>query len=354
MEALDGFSEHSFFEHIFLTKASALPLATWNAMLISPFTVLAFFLEAQYGLSAHPTLLTPFSVLVGLMISSRMAEAYTKYREAFTLFTRLHTRAMQTLQRLIALTPKAKREEAAIILMMEQFRRHLVLACCLVMQSLRDEKSAKVLRLIPGLMTAEEERVLCSQVVSFSPIDNKMDRFPSRNRPALVFLWLHEAVAELSPLIKMTPPAHTSVDSLISTMGDLFEEAEQLARLGMPAPYAQVNRLTILCFLVWMPFSLAKELGMLLIPAMLVAHTIYFGLERAANMMENPFGYDTIDLDLEKVMVPSRTRLATLPPPPLLSVVPTELTALCCSSSAASISTRALSLVPALASRTPT
>ena len=150
--------------------------------------------------------------------------------------------------------------------------------------------------------THTQEEVLSAQAVSFSPRDLKEDRFPSRNRPALVFLWLHETVAELAAMLKMSPPQHTGLDALISSMADLFQEAEALARIGMPPPYAQINRLAVLMYLLVLPFALAEPLGMLLVPAVTIANIIYFGIEGCANMMDNPFGYDSIDVDLEKLL----------------------------------------------------
>ena len=144
--------------------------------------------------------------------------------------------------------------------------------------------------------------MLSKQAVSYSPRDLKQDRFPSRSRPALVFLWLHETVAELVALLKITPPQHTSLDGLIASMADLFQEAEALARIGMPPPYAQINRLAVLVYLLSLPFALVDRLGNLLVPAMIVTYCVYFGIERCANMMDNPFGNDSIDVDLEKML----------------------------------------------------
>ena len=85
-------------------------------------------------------------------------------------------------------------------------------------------------------------------------------------------------------------------------MADLFQEAEALARIGMPPPYAQINRLAVLVHLLSLPFALAERLGVLLVPAMTVTYCVYFGIERCANMMDNPFGNDSIDVDLEKML----------------------------------------------------
>tara|TARA_B100000795_G_scaffold183326_1_gene138993 strand:- start:351 stop:1520 length:1170 start_codon:yes stop_codon:yes gene_type:complete len=299
---MDAILERTFFEYIFLASSSALPIALWNALLILPASLLANGLHWYFGISADPSLLTPLSLLVGLMLSSRISEAYGKYRRAYDIFNKLDVRVSQCIQRLVAYTPRPRRDESEVVALRETLRRHLVLACCLMMQSLREHKHLEELRLFPGLLTAEEVEVLSTQAVSYSPRDLKQDRFPSRNRPALVFLWLHETVAELAVLLKMTAPQHTGMDGLVSSMANLFQEAEALARIGMPPPYAQINRLAVLMYLLLLPFALAQPLGMLLVPAMTIANVIYFGIERCANMMDNPFGDDSIDVDLEKML----------------------------------------------------
>ena len=97
-------------------------------------------------------LLTPVATLVGLMVSSRINESYAKYKHAYTLFQTLHTRVMQLLQRIIAYTPKPKRRDPEIRSLQERIRRHLVLACSLVMKEMRNENGAAAsdARLVPS------------------------------------------------------------------------------------------------------------------------------------------------------------------------------------------------------------
>ena len=66
------------------------------------------------------------------------------------------------------------------------------------------------LQSVYGMITSDELETLVKAKVTVSALDGKKDRFPSRNRPALVFLWLHEAVFELSDpnVLGLTPPAH--------------------------------------------------------------------------------------------------------------------------------------------------
>ena len=155
---MDAILERTFFEYIFFASFSSLPGALWNALLISPAPLLAYGLHWYFGdgYQADPTLLTPLSVLVGLMLSARINEAYGKYRRAYDIFNKLDLRVSQCIQRLIAYTPRARRDESEVVSLREKLRRHLLLACCLMMQSLRDHKYLDELRLFPGLLTAEE------------------------------------------------------------------------------------------------------------------------------------------------------------------------------------------------------
>ena len=155
---MDAILERTFFEYIFFASFSSLPGALWNALLISPAPLLAYGLHWYFGdgYQADPTLLTPLSVLVGLMLSARINEAYGKYRRAYDIFNKLDLRVSQCIQRLIAYTPRARRDESEVVSLREKLRRHLLLACCLMMQSLRDHKYLDELRVFPGLLTAEE------------------------------------------------------------------------------------------------------------------------------------------------------------------------------------------------------
>jgi predicted membrane chloride channel (bestrophin family) len=153
---MDAILERTFFEYIFFASFSSLPIALWNSLLIAPAPLLAYGLHWYFGFSADPTLLTPLSVLVGLMLSARINEAYGKYRRAYDIFNKLDLRVSQCIQRLIAYTPRPRRDESEVVSLRETLRRHLLLACCLMMQSLRDHKYLDELRLFPGLLTAEE------------------------------------------------------------------------------------------------------------------------------------------------------------------------------------------------------
>uniref|UniRef100_A0A7S4I4W0 Bestrophin homolog n=1 Tax=Prymnesium polylepis TaxID=72548 RepID=A0A7S4I4W0_9EUKA len=93
-----------------------------------------------------------------------------------------------------------------------------------------------------------------------------------------------------------------AIDGLVSSMEDIFVDAETQATLVFPPPYAQVNRAIILAFLCIFPFAFVTTLGWHVMPVSYVASVVYLSIETCAAMMENPFGFDEIDIDMEKLV----------------------------------------------------
>ena len=71
--------------------------------------------------------------------------------------------------------------------------------------------------------------------------------------------------------------------------------------LTTPIPFSYAAHLWITTFLYVgaMPFQIVEPLGWVTIPAVVLASFIFFGFLVAGEEIENPFGYDKNDLDLD-------------------------------------------------------
>ena len=89
---------------------------------------------------------------------------------------------------------------------------------------------------------------------------------------------------------------------MFNATGQLQDSLNTLERvLTTPLPFAYQAHLkvSIWAFLFFLPFQIYDALGYLTIVATCVTATVYLGFLEIANQVENPFGYDDSDLDLD-------------------------------------------------------
>ena len=87
-----------------------------------------------------------------------------------------------------------------------------------------------------------------------------------------------------------------------TALGVLQEALHTLERVHTtPLPFAYQAHLkaSIWVFLLFLPFQIYDALGYVTIAATFITATIYLGFLEIANQVENPFGYDDSDLDLD-------------------------------------------------------
>ena len=174
--------EH-FARVLFARTGSALPRSLPRALCLLPLALLAQLLwEFEVLLEDREHLLTAFSMLVGLMATFRLNDAYHKWNIASHLVLKLHARTRSIMSLLFCYcgdgTPTEELEPR-----LERIRRLLVLAAVMIKKHVRGESDfGEELR--TGLITEDEARVLKKDVVTMSNRDAKKDIFPWRNRPA--------------------------------------------------------------------------------------------------------------------------------------------------------------------------
>ncbi|KAG8825973.1 hypothetical protein FRC19_010052 [Serendipita sp. 401] len=128
--------------------------------------------------------------------------------------------------------------------------------------------------------------------------DRAKNRDGSDNVPLEITLYLSSYVAALQ---------ERGLDGLVGgtilgALGNLVDALTGLERiLSTPVPWAyQVHLWTItLIWLFALPFQILKPLGWLTIPGCSLAAFAYCGLMKCAEELEDPFGYDYNDLNLD-------------------------------------------------------
>ncbi|KAF5389260.1 hypothetical protein D9757_003440 [Collybiopsis confluens] len=106
----------------------------------------------------------------------------------------------------------------------------------------------------------------------------------------------------LSEWCSLTDYEGTSLGSLIGCIGDLETSLVTLERIlttPLPFVYSVHIRHTVWIYLFFLPFQLIDQFTWYAIPGTAIAAFIYLGFLAAGEEIEQPFGYDDNDLDLD-------------------------------------------------------
>jgi predicted membrane chloride channel (bestrophin family) len=94
----------------------------------------------------------------------------------------------------------------------------------------------------------------------------------------------------------------SSLGTMIGTIGALEDTLSGLERIittNLPFIYSVHIRQTVWIYLLLLPFQIVEKFGWFTIPASFLAGFIYLGFLSAGEEIEQPFGYDEDDLDLD-------------------------------------------------------
>ena len=289
--------------------STTLYLASKRSLLVLPFavglTVLNYY-ELLNGLEEYEydKLLTPFTLLLGLVTAFRLNDAFHKWERAGEIIYTLHRELRMIIHRLCACMPPGDPDVDDKLV---EIRRLLLLGCVLMKSHVRHEGAKEALDEVcnSGLLTAEE-RVRLTAVVTIAdgPTgDGKKDKYPSRARPTFAFQEASVINHRLFASGKFScPHAFWGIEDSIYTMASTFEDAEHLGTSLLPLPYAQLTRLLTLIFLVFLPLAYVRLLGWVMVPLSVITNFVFFIVDECSGQMELPFGDDANDVEIEKII----------------------------------------------------
>ncbi|EUC60697.1 bestrophin protein, partial [Rhizoctonia solani AG-3 Rhs1AP] len=119
------------------------------------------------------------------------------------------------------------------------------------------------------------------------------------NVPLEITFYLSSYIAALQHRKTIDVP---TTNTLILGLNQLVDSLSGLERiLTTPIPFSYGSQLWTSCFLylILLPFQLWQSLGYIAIPATAVASFIFLGFLAAGEEIENPFGYDRNDFDMD-------------------------------------------------------
>ncbi|KAI0674238.1 UPF0187-domain-containing protein [Trametes maxima] len=141
----------------------------------------------------------------------------------------------------------------------------------------------------------------------------------THNLPLEISLYLSSYIAALQDRGVVPPPTATILLTSLNQLVDALTGLERILTTPIPFSYrVQLWSVTVLYCLL-LPFQVWNTLKWLTIPATCLASFIFFGFLVAGEEIENPFGYDKNDLNLDHFthnIIRSELRAITALPAP--------------------------------------
>lgn len=121
----------------------------------------------------------------------------------------------------------------------------------------------------------------------------------SYNIPLEISLYLGSYVSALQSRKVVDPPTTTVLLATITQLVDALTGLERILTTPIPFSYSIHLWLVTVLYCLALPFQVWSSLKWVTIPATVVASFIFFGFLVAGEEIENPFGYDKNDLNMD-------------------------------------------------------
>ncbi|KAI0031895.1 Bestrophin, RFP-TM, chloride channel-domain-containing protein, partial [Vararia minispora EC-137] len=121
----------------------------------------------------------------------------------------------------------------------------------------------------------------------------------THNLPHEISLYLSSYVAALQARKALDPPTATNLLQTLTQLVDALTGLERILTTPIPFSYSVHLWSVTLVYCLALPFQLWSALKWVTIPGTAVASFIFFGFLVAGEEIENPFGYDKNDLNMD-------------------------------------------------------
>ncbi|KZP07969.1 UPF0187-domain-containing protein [Athelia psychrophila] len=145
----------------------------------------------------------------------------------------------------------------------------------------------------------------------------------SHNLPLEISFYLSSYVADLQLKKIIDVPTTNAPVAALNQLVDSLTGLERILTTPIPVSYSIHLWTVTMIYCLALPVQLWLSLGWLTIPATIVVSFIFFGFLVAGEEIENPFGYDKNDLDMDhftRVVIRHELRALTSAPAPKPSI----------------------------------
>eukprot|EP00927_Polykrikos_kofoidii_P068661 TRINITY_DN6399_c0_g1_i7.p1 TRINITY_DN6399_c0_g1~~TRINITY_DN6399_c0_g1_i7.p1 ORF type:complete len:489 (+),score=49.40 TRINITY_DN6399_c0_g1_i7:59-1468(+) len=249
---------------------------------------------ALHYLEVHGTVFSSLSMLISLFIAFRASQAYARYCNGAHAIHRFRAHFIDVASNLFAISRCSSASPEDVI----DFRHIIVRLFSMLETFCLVELSAE--NHVDG-----SEVPFCFPILDTSFFDEEtMTAIKESEYPVdLLVQWVQSVIVDAmgSHVLSAPPPICTRVFQELQSGLAWYQQAQQITEIPIPFPYTLATRSVIAIFWFLMPLS-SSNWSEAPVVAGLLAFTQVFAviaLNGVADEMENPFGTDANDLDLE-------------------------------------------------------
>jgi ion channel-forming bestrophin family protein len=148
------------------------------------------------------------------------------------------------------------------------------------------------------------------------------------NNPALeIAFWMQDYLQQQYYRRCLDSYQLANMNKLINDLIDCLGGCERILKTPIPMAYAIHLKQLLLVYCLILPFQFVQDVGWLTVPIVIIISFTLFGIEEIGIEIENPFGRDANDLQLDafcETMKRNTDDLATLEPVSARSMTPSE------------------------------
>ncbi|KAI8819833.1 Bestrophin, RFP-TM, chloride channel-domain-containing protein [Fimicolochytrium jonesii] len=287
-------SQNSYTE-ILRVKASVIPRVLLPSLLhtlwATHWTIL-YMVVGYKQLALPPQLITILGVVISLLLVFRTNTAYDRYWEGRKVWGTLITQ-IRILARFIWIGVKT--DDLKAVLEKKGCMNLLLAYAVSTKHYLRSELGPKY---------ADLHHLIC-HLPEFQP--GQEDNI--KNLPLEISFHISSYIASCRKKEMIDVPQQTAMINAISSMVDCLTSFERIRNTPIPIVYSVHLQQTLTLYILSLPFQLLGSLSWGTIPVCLIAAFTMLGIEAIGGEIENPFGYDENDLNIEEFCTDTREEL---------------------------------------------
>lgn len=144
-------------------------------------------------------------------------------------------------------------------------------------------------------------------------------RIHEDNIPLEIICCMSAYIATLQHRGVLNVPLANNLLLLVSSLSDTLATLERILTTPIPFGYIVHLRMIIWGYLIFLPFQLLSTFGYVTIPATALISISFLGFLKIGEEIENPFGYDSNDLDMDhfcqNLIARELAEITSMPPP---------------------------------------
>eukprot|EP00927_Polykrikos_kofoidii_P012534 TRINITY_DN15402_c0_g1_i3.p1 TRINITY_DN15402_c0_g1~~TRINITY_DN15402_c0_g1_i3.p1 ORF type:complete len:519 (+),score=53.84 TRINITY_DN15402_c0_g1_i3:87-1559(+) len=272
----------------------------WHALLLSVPSGLLTYARTQFvgeewhALEIHGTVFSSLSMLISVFVAFRASQAYSRYWDGATALYSIRGHFIDVVSNLFAYTRGSQSSPAEVL----EFRHTIIRLFSLLETLCLCELSSA-----PTISGREE--AFHFEIIDPAYFDKQtITAIKEAHFPVdLVVQWIQGVIVDAmhANVISTPAPICTRVFQELQSGISKFDIAMRITELNIPFPYTAATRLVLCIFWLIMPFAAGGWSQSPAVCGILAAIQIFALniLNGVAGEMENPFGTDVNDLDIE-------------------------------------------------------